>query len=252
MSVRSKLAYYLRVVARYTDDPSQLAMRRYYFIPEMYGVFKQPWLQTLNIATVIDVGASVGDFAFTIRPLLPQAQIYSFEPLPDCYAAILQHMRGAAKFQAFNLALGDQSGELMFYRSSHAPSSSFLPMAQAHKGAFPTAAVSQPVIVKVERLDTVVEQLAIADPLLVKLDVQGYEGYVLAGGEQTIRRAALVIVETSFQPLYEGQPLFGDVYRILTGWGFTYAGALAQLQHPESGRTIQEDSLFLAGAPGGA
>jgi FkbM family methyltransferase len=154
-------------------------------------------------------------------------------------------MRGAARFQAFNLALGDQAGELTFYRSSHAPSSSFLPMAQAHKGAFPTAADARPVTVKMERLDTVAGQLAIADPLLVKLDVQGYEGHVLAGGEQTIRRAALVIVETSFLPLYAGQPLFADVYRLLTGWGFTYAGALAQLPHPEDGRLMQEDSLFI-------
>jgi FkbM family methyltransferase len=245
MSFRSKLAYYLRVIARYADDPSQLAMRRYYFIPEMYAAFKRPWLQALRLATVIDVGASVGDFAFTVRPLIPQAQIYSFEPLPDCYAAMLQHMRGAARFQAFNLALGDQAGELTFYRSSHAPSSSFLPMAQAHKGAFPTAADARPVTVKMERLDTVAAHIAITDPLLVKIDVQGYEGHVLAGGEQTIRRAALVIVETSFLPLYAGQPLFADVYRLLTSWGFTYAGALAQLPHPEDGRLMQEDSLFI-------
>lgn len=245
MSFRSKLAYYLRVIARYTDDPAQLAMRRYYFIPQMYAAFKQPWLQALGIATVIDVGASVGDFAFTVRPLLPQAQIYSFEPLPDCYAAIQRHMSAAARFQAFNLALGDRSGELTFYRSSHAPSSSFLPMADAHKDAFPATAGAQPVMVKVARLDTVADQLAIVDPLLVKIDVQGYEGHVLAGGEQTIRRAALVIIETSFRPLYEGQPLFADVYRILTGWGFTYAGALAQLPHPKNGYLVQEDSLFI-------
>jgi hypothetical protein len=75
--------------------------------------------------------------------------------------------------------------------------------------------------------------------------VQGYEGHVLAGGEQTVRRAALVIVETSFLPLYAGQPLFADVYRLLTSWGFTYAGALAQLPHPEDGRLMQEDSLFI-------
>ncbi len=253
MSFRSKLAYYLRVIARYTDDPSQLAMRRYYFIPDMYGAFKQPWLQALNIATVIDVGASVGDFAFTIRPLLPQAQIYSFEPLPDCFAAMSKHMQAAARFQAFNVALGDQAGELTFQRSSHAPSSSFLPMSDAHKTAFPGTASSQAVTVKVERLDAIAPQLAIADPLLVKIDVQGYEMHVLRGGEQTIRRAALVIVESSFETLYESQPLFADVYRWLTGWGFTYAGALAQLHSPQDGQLVQEDSLFvsrdLTGAP---
>ena len=220
-------------------------MRRYYFIPDMYGAAKQPWIQNQRIATVIDIGASVGDFAFTIRPILPQAQIYSFEPLPDCFEAMLRHMRTAQKFKAFNLAIGDQSGELTFHRNQHAPSSSFLPMTETHKNAFPSTETSQVVKVKVERLDTLAQQLTIVDPLLVKIDVQGYEMHVLRGGEQTIRRASLVIVETSFLTLYGNQPLFGDVYNVLTSWGFIYAGALSELRHPQTGRLLQEDSLFV-------
>ena len=245
MAFRDKLAYYLRVIARYIEDPSQLPMRRYYFMPEMYGALRQPWMQALKIATVIDIGANVGDFAFTIRPLLPDAQIYSFEPLPDCYAAMLEHLQGAKKFTAFNLALGDQSGELTFQRSAHAPASSFLKMNQTHKTAFPTSADNHPVDVRVECLDTVAQELTLTDPLLIKIDVQGYEGHVLRGGEQTVRRATVVILETSFEVLYEGQPLFDDVYRVLTGWGFSYVGPLDQLHHPHNGRPLQQDSLFV-------
>jgi FkbM family methyltransferase len=245
MTVRIKLAYYLRVAARYIEAPEQLALRRYYFIPPMYGALKQPWVQALKIATVIDIGANVGDFAFTVRPLFPNANLYSFEPLPDCYEAMLRHMHGVPRFTAFNLALGDQAGELTFQRSSHAPSSSFLSMAKTHRTAFPHSAASQRVSVKVERLDTVAPQMMIADPLLVKIDVQGYEGHVLRGGEETIRRATLVIVETSFEVLYEGQPLFEDIHSILSHWGFTYKGPMDQLRHPQDGRPLQQDSLFV-------
>jgi len=245
MGVRNRLAYYLRVLARYVEAPEQLALRRYYFIPPMYSALKQPWVQALKIATVIDIGANVGDFAFTVRPLFPSANLYSFEPLPDCYNAMLRHMRGVHRFTAFNLALGDQSGELTFQRSSHAPSSSFLNMAEIHKTAFPDSAASQCVSVKVERLDTVAPQMTITDPVLVKIDVQGYEGHVLRGGEKTIRRATLVIIETSFEVLYEGQPLFEDVQHILFNWGFTYKGPMDQLRHPQDGRPLQQDSLFV-------
>ncbi|MFN8465859.1 MAG: FkbM family methyltransferase [Caldilineaceae bacterium] len=48
-------------------------------------------------------------------------------------------------------------------------------------------------------------------PYMVKIDVQGFEDKVLLGGELTIRHASMLIIETSFQVLYEGQALFGDV-----------------------------------------
>jgi hypothetical protein len=87
------------------------------------------------------------------------------------------------------------------------------------------------------------------EPLLVKIDVQGYEDYVLRGGEQTIRRARLIIIETSFQAQYEAQPLFDDVYRTLTGWGFAYVGAIDQLMNPSNGSIVQQDSLFIREYP---
>ncbi len=245
MTVRQRFAYYLRVIARYLEDPAQLRMRRSYFIPSLYGALSQPWLRAYKFATVLDIGANVGDFAFTIRPLLSDAQIYSFEPLPDCYQQMLVHLQGAAKFKAFNVALGEQSGELEFQRSSHSPSSSFLRMAAAHKTAFPASANNQAVKVRIERLDDVAAQLALVEPILVKIDVQGYEGHVLRGGQQTLRRAAAIIVETSFEPLYEGQPLFSDVYRMLTAQGFTYLGGLDQFCDPYDRRPLQQDSLFI-------
>ena len=173
------------------------------------------------------------------------AQIYSFEPLPDCYQQMLEHLHGAAKFTAFNLAPGEQSGELEFQRSSHSPSSTFLKMAAAHKTAFPASADNQAVKVRIERLDDVAAQSALAEPVLVKIGVQGYEGHVLRGGQQTIHRAAAIIVETSFEPLYEGQPLFSDVYRMLTAQGFTYLGRLDQFCDPHDRRPLQQDSLFV-------
>jgi FkbM family methyltransferase len=245
MSFRPKISYYLRVIARYIEDPAQLSLRRHFFMPYMYQALLKPWIQSFNIATVLDIGASVGDFAYSVRPVFPQAQIYSFEPLPNCYETMLKHLHNMPKFKAFNLGLGDKTGELTFYQSNHQPSSSFLPMTEAHKQAFPTTAHSQPVTVKIERLDSLAQQLKLIAPILVKIDVQGYEGQVLRGGEQTIKAAKAVIVETSFEPLYQNQPLFADVYQLFNQWGFTYMGALGQIYHPGDGRPLQEDSLFI-------
>ena len=83
------------------------------------------------------------------------------------------------------------------------------------------------------------------DNMLVKIDVQGYEDRVIRGGQDTISRAEIVIVETSFQCLYEGQPMFEYIYEVLTKMGFSYRGALEQISNPIDGGILQADSLFV-------
>ncbi len=246
MGLRNKLAYFMRVAARYLEDPAQLRMRRPYFLPEMYMALGKPWVQQLGIRTILDIGASVGNFAFTVRPLFPMATIYSFEPLPDQFAELQQNMVGVERFHAYNLGVGDQDTEMVIHKSQHAPSSSFLTMGDLHKRSFPTTApVTNNVPVKVVRLDGLQGEMNLVAPLLAKIDVQGYELHVLRGGEQTLRQAKALIIETSFQPLYEGGPLFADVFDVVTGWGFTYQGAVDALEDPTNGVLLQEDSLFV-------
>jgi hypothetical protein len=108
----------------------------------------------------------------------------------------------------------------------------------------PFSVQTEPVSVAVETLDSIVAKLSLEDNLLVKIDVQGFECEVIKGGLETLRRAKLVIVETTFRALYEGQPLFGDVYRALTELGFRYAGSNGRLDSPIDGAPVQEDSIF--------
>ena len=54
--------------------------------------------------------------------------------------------------------------------------------------------------------------------LLVKIDTQGFEDRVIRGGEQTIKKASIVVVEVSFTKLYEHQPLFSDLRSIAKPW----------------------------------
>ena len=207
------------------------------------------WLRTLDIKTVLDIGANTGQFARHIRHLLPEAMIYSFEPLAECFEELKAAFAEADKFTAFNVALSDQTGELPFERNEYSQSSSFLRMADLHRQAFPFTKNTDPVAVRARRLDDLSREIVIQEPLLVKIDVQGYEDHVLRGGEVAIRRARVIVVETSFRALYEGQPLFDDIYRKLVSWRFVYGGALNQLCSPQDGRPLQEDSIFIKPHP---
>src|SRR5436190_7057303 len=121
-------------------------------------------------------------------------------------------------------------------RSSFSPSSSLRGMGPTHVREFPWTAGGDQLAVRVSTLDVTFADVPLAGPLLVKIDVQGTEDLVIAGGRATLAEAAVVIIETSFEPLYEGQPLFDHIYRLMCAGGFEYRGSLGQLTSPQDGR----------------
>lgn len=232
-------------LARHLNDPVLMRLRKRGLPRECYQSLNHQWLKAAGFCTILDVGANTGQFAVAANAIFPAATIYSFEPLPDCFETLKKNMCGVEKFRAFNIGIGSAHAEMQFNRSSFAPSSSFRKMAALHKEAYPWTAGSETVNVRVQTLDSITARLELADPILLKIDVQGYEDQVLLGGENTARKAAVIIIETSFEKLYEGQPLFDDIYRMLTGWGFLYKGSLDQALDPEGGRPIYADGIFL-------
>lgn len=206
------------------------------------------WLQRLGIRTVLDVGANVGQFAQQMHAVIPDAYIYSFEPLADCYAALVSGMKDVRNFKAFNIALGDENGETRIHRNRYAPASSLLSMDDLCKEAYPSTGEESVEAIRVRRLDDLASQLDGPDNLLVKIDVQGFEDRVIQGGRTTIARAKLLLVETSYMRLYKGQLLFDDIYEMLKHLGFTYRGSLEQYPSPIDGSPLQEDSVFMRSA----
>ncbi|MDO8303979.1 MAG: hypothetical protein Q7T18_12140, partial [Sedimentisphaerales bacterium] len=82
-------------------------------------------------------------------------------------------------------------------------------------------------------------------------DVQGFEDKVILGGWNVIERASVLIVETTFEPLYQGQVLFDGIYTMLTAKGFEYRGGEEPLRNPEDRRILQCDSIFVRKADHG-
>ena len=132
------------------------------------------WLRSLEIRTVFDIGANVGQFAMEIREELPQAQIYSFEPLQECFAKLNIAFRNSPNFKAFNYALGETEGSMPMNKSFYTPSSSLRDMADSHKELFPHTKESAPETIQIRRLDDVFAELKPQPGILIKADTQGY------------------------------------------------------------------------------
>ena len=203
------------------------------------------WLSSLNIKTVFDIGANIGQFATEIRERLPLTQIYSFEPIKECYEQLIVNFANDKDFQGFNCALGEADGSLTMNKSSYTPSSSLLTMADSHKQLFPHTKDNIPEIIIVRRLDDIVSEIDPEREILIKVDTQGYEDKVIAGGTRAFTITKVIIIEASFVRLYEGQPLFDDIYGKMKSFGFVYNGALHQKINPKTGEVIFEDAIFV-------
>ncbi len=208
---------------------------------------KMEYLRECSIRTVIDVGANIGQFAKEVRAILPDASIYSFEPVQECYRQLLHNMSADTKFQAFNCALGDTNGKIAIHKNDYSQSSSILDMADAHKRLFPHTSHDVPEEITVKRLDDMTEMrpVTLEKNILLKIDTQGFEDRVIRGGPDFLKETKAVLAETSFLELYKGQPLFADIYKTLTSQGFRYTGSFWQKINPENGQVLFEDSLFV-------
>jgi FkbM family methyltransferase len=203
------------------------------------------WMSIYNINTILDIGANIGHFACFFHDVLPQANIYSFEPLKDAYAELQRNIKSSINIQAFNYGLGNKNETLSMHKSSYSPSSSLLEMGELHKAAFPHTANHSTEPIEIRRLDEVVDEFTVKDNLLIKIDVQGYEDQVIYGAENVIPRAKIIIIETTFMPLYVGQPLFDDIYTLLHDRGFDYMGSMDQVRDPCDGCILQADAIFI-------
>jgi FkbM family methyltransferase len=75
--------------------------------------------------------------------------------------------------------------------------------------------------VPLEALDSVLPAfVAPSARLFVKADVQGYEKEVLLGAKQILAQTIALQLEVSFVPLYDGQPLFQEIFDFVGHHGF--------------------------------
>ena len=179
-----------------------------------------------------------------MRELVPQARIYSFEPLGPCFAKLQQTLSQLGNAAGFQLALGESAGEVTMNSNEFSPSSSLLAISESHVREAPQTAKTNAETVQMNRLDDALVGHAMTEPCFAKLDVQGFENRVIRGGGATLSRAVAVVVECSSISLYEGQGTFDEIYQLLRGLGFAYCGNVDQWHSKEDGRILQFDALF--------
>lgn len=205
------------------------------------------WLRTSGgISTILDIGANNGEFAEYLATFFNAKQTIAIEPLPGCAAQVRQRRKTIKNLTVLECAVSDCEGRAVLFENPYAPASSLLPVSKNSTEEFPQTAGEQKAVgVAVHRLDGLINANILDKEVLLKIDVQGLEDKVIRGGEKTFRAAKFVLVEMSFVPMYEGQPLFEEVHALLADIGFRFAGIKNQIESPTTGQPLFMHCLYL-------
>ncbi len=144
--------------------------------------------------TIVDGGANIGQFARAAAESFPQAKVFSFEPLPEVVELLRRNLAGGPRFVVFEAALGRKDGTVDIHRNLYPHSSSVLPLHPEHNRVFPdmqNRSLSS-LKVKLVKLDTALKNENIQKPMLLKLDVQGFELEALRGAPKVLRHRSRI------------------------------------------------------------
>lgn len=162
--------------------------------------------------TIIDIGANIG--TNTIEYCTWGKTVYSFEPTPELYNSMLNNvqlnqtnidtyrwddntsMNLTAKLQTFQCALGNEIGSVHMKAFTNNKGKNHIT-----KDVNTLFEVEGIIEVPIHRLD----DYNFTDVDVIKIDVEGYELFVLQGGEQTIMKYRPVIQTELHQGLFKRQ-----------------------------------------------
>lgn len=149
-----------------------------------------------NQGTYLDIGANIG---LTVVPIAAHSDVkcFAFEPDPTNYRNLQTNIRencNNGNIKAFNLALFDREAVLPFEISSSNTGDHRIHLRNATRGRMGEEK-RQVIEVPCVRLDDM--DLPIQAPFFVKIDTQGAEPFVVAGGHDTLAKADFIVVEWS-------------------------------------------------------
>lgn len=199
--------------------------------------------QGFRARVIYDVGASTGVWSETMLGIFPDARCHLFEPLayhPLFAAALQQRLERVPNLALHAIAVGDRDAEQTIAVAEDGFGSSL-----NDRGDLPLIRERRSVAVR--RLDSYVREQSLEPPDIVKIDTQGFEAAVLRGGEETIRHAGALLVETWLERDYgPGTPLLPEIIAALKPLGLTLVD-FGESFRDESGRLYSVDAFFLAG-----
>jgi len=199
-----------------------------------------------DVDLVLDVGANRGQYAQWIRSFGYEGRIISFEPQSEPFFALLTNAESDSRWEAHNIALGNQDSEITLHVAKDSISTSALRATVEHLQFCPEAEQVAHEHVQIRTLAAIWDTLGCDGSLYMKVDVEGLELDVLRGlGEGLLRLFEFIELEVGLVPHYEDAPSFADVIEFMSSHSFGVV-ALEQTQGDDhsTGQMLMVEAIF--------
>ena len=175
-----------------------------------------------SVRIVVDVGANIGQTADRYLHEFPEAKIISCEPAPASFSILSEKLASEPRAHCENVALGATVGSVtMRLVSATSEQNSIL-----RDGDATSSDAADRVVVRMDTLDALLDKLSIHSVDLLKIDTEGFEMEVLAGGDGSIRagRIRSILAECAFDQRDTQHTYFPYLFSSLTSKGFSLVG----------------------------
>jgi FkbM family methyltransferase len=191
---------------------------------------------------IIDGGANDGRSILHFLGQYQAPTIHAFEPIPALVTHLNRLFGDHPRITIHGAALGAEAGTIGFNIVNNLVSSSILtPTALTKSIHGEKVEIREVVDVPLVRLDDVMGPQEVD---LFKLDLQGYELEAFKGARSVLQRTKIISTEVEFVPLYDGQPLFGDIDVFLRAEGFRLLN-IYELYTQPNGQLTVGDATYL-------
>ncbi len=209
-----------------------------------FQIISRAKLAGVHPKTVVDIGANIGQFAIAASRLFRDVEVFPVEPDPRTAEKLRKNVGTPVAVNVRVTAIGDSLGSATLQVNLDPQVSSLLPLGKDRIESFPASKVVEQITVPLTTLDALFGGVALKEPILLKIDVQGFEDRVIGGASQFLRRVEWVLMEVSFATLYEGERDFQTIVELLKENGFRFVRPMNFHVSPMTGEIIEMDALF--------
>lgn len=176
----------------------------------------------INIETVYDVGANIGDTVRVFHRLFPAAAIHAFEPNPTVFNNLKTRCKHIKSIVLNNVGVGDIDGNLTLNRHKNSGATSFKDPNTETNPLYNSKIIDK-IDVPVITLESYFENSKQHSIDLLKIDVEGFEMEVLKGISSVIleNKVKIIFIEANLVEKMLGQGLIENIIDFLRQKNFT-------------------------------
>jgi len=175
----------------------------------------------LPYKTIVDLGACDGEFTDAVLAVMSPKRVVLIEADPMLVETLCKKYADKKNCSIVHAAVTDHCALTPFQVNNYRGASSLLPINSTAETTFgKKVAKVEEIEVQAISLDALFASEGLTEVDLLKVDIQGAEHLMIAGGKQALSQVKALYIEVCFERFYDGSKTFEELDHLLKEEGF--------------------------------